>query len=107
NIASAYALLNKSNEAIKWLQFTADDGFPCYPLFENDPNLNSLRKGERFIALMAKLKQNGSTTRTCFDAFARQEHGHLISAGTKLGRYEIRRSDAPKAREHSTSPEFR
>jgi hypothetical protein len=57
NIASAYALLNKPELAIKWLQFTADDGFPCYPLFENDANLNSLRKDERFIALMAKLKQ--------------------------------------------------
>src|SRR5437588_1743626 len=57
NIASAYALLNKPEQAIKWLQFTADDGFPCYPLFENDANLNSLRKDERFIAFMAKLKQ--------------------------------------------------
>ena len=52
NIASAYALLNKTDEALKWLQFTADDGFPCYPLFENDANLNSLRKDERFIAFM-------------------------------------------------------
>jgi len=57
NIASAYALLNKPELAIKWLQFTADDGFPCYPLFENDANLNSLRKDERFVAFMAKLKQ--------------------------------------------------
>jgi len=59
NIASAYALLNKTDEALKWLQFTADDGFPCYPLFENDANLNSLRKDERFIAFMTKLKQQG------------------------------------------------
>jgi hypothetical protein len=42
---------------MKWLQVAADDGFPCYPLFENDANLNSLRKDERFIAFMAKLKQ--------------------------------------------------
>ena len=57
NIASAYALLNKPEQAIKWLQIAADDGFPCYPLFENDANLNSLRKDERFIVFMAKLKQ--------------------------------------------------
>jgi tetratricopeptide (TPR) repeat protein len=57
NLACAYALLNKPDEALKWLQFTADDGFPCYPLFENDANLNSLRKDERFIAFMARLKQ--------------------------------------------------
>jgi len=57
NIASAYALMNKSEPAIKWLQNAADNGFPCYPLFENDANLNSLRKDARFIAFMAKVKQ--------------------------------------------------
>lgn len=57
NLASAYALLNKSDEALRWLQFTADDGFPCYPLFENDANLNSLRKDERFITFMAQMKR--------------------------------------------------
>jgi tetratricopeptide (TPR) repeat protein len=57
NLASAYALLNKPEQSIKWLEVAADDGFPCYPLFENDANLNSLRKDERFIAFMAKLKR--------------------------------------------------
>lgn len=56
NIASAYALLNKPEPAVKWLQATADDGMPCYPLFENDDNLNNLRKDLRFITFMAKLK---------------------------------------------------
>jgi tetratricopeptide (TPR) repeat protein len=57
NIASAYALLDKPEEAIKWLHVAAEDGFPCYPLFESDANLNSLRKEERFVGFMAKLKQ--------------------------------------------------
>jgi tetratricopeptide (TPR) repeat protein len=57
NLASAYALLNKPDEALKWLQFTADDGFPCYPLFENDHNLDSLRSHEQFMAFMTKQKQ--------------------------------------------------
>ncbi|MFN2502448.1 MAG: tetratricopeptide repeat protein [Pyrinomonadaceae bacterium] len=57
NIASAYALLGKPEEALKWLEFTADDGFPCYLLFENDANLNSLRKDQRFINFMTKMKQ--------------------------------------------------
>jgi tetratricopeptide (TPR) repeat protein len=57
NIASAYALMNKPEPAMKWLQVAAEDGFPCYPLFEKDANLNSLRKDERFITFMAKLKQ--------------------------------------------------
>ena len=57
NIASAYALMNQTELAVKWLQDASEDGFPCYPLFANDTNLDSLRKDERFIAFMAKLKQ--------------------------------------------------
>ena len=56
NIASAYALLDESDKALKWLEFTADEGFPCYPLFDKDPNLQTLRKDDRFIELMAKWK---------------------------------------------------
>ena len=55
-IASAYALLNRPRQAVDWLQDAADDGFPCYPLFEKDPNLNNIRKDERFMKLMARLK---------------------------------------------------
>jgi tetratricopeptide (TPR) repeat protein len=57
NIASAYALMNQPALAIKWLQNAADDGFPCYPLFANDTNLDSLRNNLQFIAFMTKLKQ--------------------------------------------------
>jgi serine/threonine protein kinase/lipoprotein NlpI len=57
NLASTYALLNKPEQAMKWLQVAADDGFPCYPLFENDANLSSLRKDERFITFMAQMKR--------------------------------------------------
>jgi tetratricopeptide (TPR) repeat protein len=57
NIASAYALMNQPEPAIKWLQVTAEEGFPCYPLFEGDANLDSLRKDARFISFMANLKQ--------------------------------------------------
>jgi len=37
-IASAYALMGNRADALKWLQRTVDDGFPCYPMFERDPN---------------------------------------------------------------------
>ncbi len=57
SIASAYALMNRPEEALKWLEVTADEGFPCYPLFESDANLNNLRKDARFISFMAKEKQ--------------------------------------------------
>lgn len=57
NIASAYALLHEPEKAVQWLQTAADDGFPCYPLFVSDPNLNNLRKDPRFIEFMESLKK--------------------------------------------------
>jgi hypothetical protein len=38
------------------LQAAADDGFPNYALFENEPFLDSLKNDPRFTAQMAKLK---------------------------------------------------
>jgi hypothetical protein len=43
---------------------TAADGFPCYPLFETDSNLNNLRQEARFIIFMTKLKQQWEAYRT-------------------------------------------
>jgi eukaryotic-like serine/threonine-protein kinase len=57
NVASAYALMNQPEPALKWLQVTAEEGFPNYPLFEGDANLDNLRKDPRFISFMEKLKQ--------------------------------------------------
>ncbi len=64
NIASAYALLNKPDDAVKWLEAAADDGFPNYTYFEIDPNLNNLRKEARFITFMAKLKEQWKKYKT-------------------------------------------
>jgi tetratricopeptide (TPR) repeat protein len=57
SIASAYSLMHRPEEALKWLEVTADEGFPCYPLFEGDSNLDNLRKDPRFISFMTKQKQ--------------------------------------------------
>jgi hypothetical protein len=57
NIGSTYAALNKPDEAVKWLEAAADDGFPCYPYFEKDPNLDSLRNKRKFIDLMSGLQK--------------------------------------------------
>jgi tetratricopeptide (TPR) repeat protein len=56
NIASAYALLHRPALAVQYLRRAADDGLPCYPLFQNDPQLASLRQDPGYIALMAELK---------------------------------------------------
>jgi tetratricopeptide (TPR) repeat protein len=64
NMASAYALMGKVEPTLKWLQDAVDDGYPCYSLFENDPNLNSVRKDSRFIAFMARLKDQWERYKT-------------------------------------------
>ena len=57
HIACAYARMNKPEQALKWLEVAAQDGFPCYPLFEKDTNLDGLRRDARFASFMAKLRQ--------------------------------------------------
>ena len=57
NIASAYALMNRPQQAIDWLQKAADDGLPCYSLFANDHNLDNLRMDPRFVTFLAKQKE--------------------------------------------------
>jgi eukaryotic-like serine/threonine-protein kinase len=56
-IACAYSIMKKPEDAIRWLEEAADNGFPCYPLFERDPFLNNLRKDPRFGKLMVKLRE--------------------------------------------------
>ncbi len=57
HIACAYAIMNRHEQAMKWLESAANDGFPCYVLFERDRNLDNLRQDPRFQALLTKLKQ--------------------------------------------------
>ncbi len=57
NIACAYAVLNKPEEAVRFLQMAAEDGFPCYPLFVNDANLNSIRENPKFQSFLAAQKR--------------------------------------------------
>jgi tetratricopeptide (TPR) repeat protein len=56
HIASAFALIHKPQQATKWLEAAADDGFPCYPLFATDRNLDNLRRNAAFLDFMEKLK---------------------------------------------------
>jgi tetratricopeptide (TPR) repeat protein/tRNA A-37 threonylcarbamoyl transferase component Bud32 len=58
NIGSAYALLGEPDRAIRWLQDAADNGFPCHPLLSTDRHLDGLRGNPRFVALLAKLRQD-------------------------------------------------
>ena len=50
-------MLNRPEEAVKWLEVTADTGCPNYPYFEIDPNLNNIRRSPQFLEFMGRLKQ--------------------------------------------------
>jgi len=55
-IASARAIMGDADTAIDLLAQAADDGFPCYPWFERDPCLASVRDNPRFRQLISELK---------------------------------------------------
>lgn len=56
-IGAAYALLNRPEDAMRWLRAAAEDGFPCYPLYEHDHSLDKLRQNPEFQQFMASLKK--------------------------------------------------
>ncbi len=56
-IACAYAALNQPEEAVRFLQMAAEDGYPCYPLFEKDANLDTIRQNPKFQSFLSAQKQ--------------------------------------------------
>jgi hypothetical protein len=57
SIACAYALMGEKELALKWLENTAEQGMPCYPLFNTEPALNNLRDDPRFADFMEKIRK--------------------------------------------------
>jgi TolB-like protein/DNA-binding SARP family transcriptional activator len=56
NIASAYAILGRAGPAVVWLRRAADEGWPCYPYFANDPDLDPIRQDQGYLTFMEELK---------------------------------------------------
>jgi tetratricopeptide (TPR) repeat protein len=61
--ASAFARMGRAEEAVGWLQEAASTGFPCYSLFERDPNLDPIRREPRFQAFMAEMQKSSESLR--------------------------------------------
>ena len=53
----ASAIMNKKEEAVKWLSRAADTGFPNYPLFSSDPYLINLKGFKEYEGLLSKLEE--------------------------------------------------
>ncbi len=56
-IACAYAALNQPEEAVRFLRMAAEDGYPCYPLFASDANLDTIRQNPKFQSFLSAQKQ--------------------------------------------------
>jgi DNA-binding winged helix-turn-helix (wHTH) protein len=57
SLAAVYSVLGDLDKAQEWIENASNDGFPCYTLFEADPNLQRLRATPRFQAFVAKLRR--------------------------------------------------
>ena len=55
-IGCAYAQMGDEKEAIAWVEKADRDGFPCYPLFQNDTYLDPLRHNPQFQALLLRMR---------------------------------------------------
>ena len=57
NIASAYSAIYEPEEAVRSLEIAADTGFPNYPYFDIDPNLDPIRRDQQFVKFMETLQK--------------------------------------------------
>jgi hypothetical protein len=57
NIATAYALMGRQVEAMRFLTRVSEEGMPCYPLFAKDPFLDGLRRNPEFVALLDRMNE--------------------------------------------------
>ena len=61
--ASAWARMGRAQEAVQWMREAAETGFPCYPLFARDPNLDPIRQDTRFQAFLAEMQKQSASLR--------------------------------------------
>ena len=57
NIACAYAMMGREEDAIKYMEMAAEDGFPCYPLYAAEESFAKLRQSTAYESLLKRLKQ--------------------------------------------------
>jgi DNA-binding winged helix-turn-helix (wHTH) protein/Tfp pilus assembly protein PilF len=60
---SAWARMGRAEEAVQSLREAAETGFPCYPLFAQDPNLDPVRQDARFQAFLADMQKQSDSLR--------------------------------------------
>jgi tetratricopeptide (TPR) repeat protein len=63
-IGCAFALLGRSDEAMRWLTKAADEGLPSHPKFSSHIDLASLKDHPAFVALLDRLRRDWERWRT-------------------------------------------
>ena len=66
HIASTHALLDRPEEAVRWLEKAATTGLPNHPLFSNDAHLARLKGEAGFDALIRRLETECAAYRSEF-----------------------------------------
>jgi tetratricopeptide (TPR) repeat protein len=72
NIACAYALMNKTDKAVEWFEKATGDGFNCYPMFEKDPSLDSVRNDFSYREIMGIERNKWEHFRSKFGTSSKQ-----------------------------------
>jgi hypothetical protein len=57
SIGQVYSVLGDLEQAQQWVETAAEEGFPCYTLFETDPLLERLRGSPRFRTFLTALRK--------------------------------------------------
>jgi hypothetical protein len=84
NLACAYALMNKTDLAIEWFEKAIRDGFSCYPLFEKDSNLNSLREDSSFRKIMEIERKKWENYRSKFGSLSTDFFAPSLPVGVRV-----------------------
>lgn len=67
-LAMTYAALHDNAEAIRWLRYAADHGFPALSWFERDPALAPLRNDPAFADLLREMRPRFDRLKALADA---------------------------------------
>jgi len=81
DVACIYAVLGRTDEALRWLTDAARNGFPCHSFFERDSLLESVRRDARFAPLMHDLREECAGYRELYDALQTSPNALIIGDG--------------------------
>lgn len=68
NVAAAYGVLGKPQQAVNWLRKASCNGLPLYPVFRDEPHFEGMRSYPPYLGLLATLKKQWTSFNKEFGA---------------------------------------